>query len=742
MYTLKYDARVLHDTRFDDEVLASGTCTLDINSAGSLNVSVPPTHPLYNTLALMSAEHEVVLLDDEEEVFRGRVTGDGTDINGVQSITVEGHLAYLNDSVVAPYGTYESTPDDDGVREWEVIAPSNRHEYAEWLISQHNAQTDAAKQYRIGVNDLPDAPITRSSTQWPSTKAEITDKLIDEFGCVMSAYMLGGVRYVDFKADGGKDATQAIEFGYNLLDFARTSRAVDAITCIVPTGKDAGSKEFGLAALPDGPVGDGMTKQGDRILHEAGVTSCGIIVARKSYDVATLDGLVNACCSDLAASQLAVDSIEISATDLHDLDPSIERIRLGEWVFVSARPLKFEARMMCVSIDIDVSNPGATKYVLGAELPTLTNGNKATAARIRKQESAIIERMRPIDQTAKDAVIKADTASSTASEAKTTATNASTTAAKASSVASAAEAKAATAQDTALAASTKADTANSAAVTAQAAASTANTNAATAQTTATNAATAAAAAAKTATDYMDFGTDGLTIGDMTSGALAGNVRIASDGIELRDGTSVLARLKAGVLELAANSVNAIIKLCGGKGIIAYYAGTDQLAIMAPGSIAMTACQTLPDGTVQPYDAGIACNQYGVVAKGVVEISGSLRSLGREGNITDWVVAEGTSGGWYWRKWASGVAECFGTFSSTFSVTTAFGGVYYGSLPRVAYPFVFSSVINEVVNVYGGNFWPGVYGSSTTSTPSGYVYSAGSYANQNQWISYNTVGRWK
>lgn len=133
----------------------------------------------------------------------------------------------------------------------------------------------------------------------------------------------------------------------------------------------------------------------------------------------------------------------------------------------------------------------------------------------------------------------------------------------------------------------------------------------------------AVAAAKTATDYMDFGADGLVIGDMTSGTLAGNVRIASDGVEIRNGSSVLARLKAGILELAANSVNAIIKLCGGKGTIAYYAETNQLAIMSPGSIAMTACQTLPDGTVQPYDAGIACNQYGVLAKGAVEVSGSL-----------------------------------------------------------------------------------------------------------------------
>ena len=410
MYAIEYDGRVLHDPRFGGEALASAKCKLGVNSAGSLEMSLPPGHPLYGRIELMSAEREVVLLDDGEEVFRGRVTGLGVGIDGAQSVTAEGCLAYLNDSVVAPYGTYESAPDDDGSREWEVVAPGNRHDYAEWLVAQHNAQTDACKRYRVGVNDLPDVPVTRSSTQWPSTRDEMADKLLEPFGCVASAYVLDGVRYIDFRSDGGRDAPQRIEFGENLLDFARSTRAVDAVTCIVPVGKDAAGKEFGLADLPDGPVGDGMTKRGDRILHEAGVTRCGIISARKSYDVTTIDGLVNACCEDLAAAQLAVDGIEVGACDLHLLDPSIERIRLGEWVFVSARPLGFEASMMCVGVEIDLSDPRATKYVLGAELPTLTDGSRSTATRMREQESALVERMRPISAEAKAAAKLAEAA--------------------------------------------------------------------------------------------------------------------------------------------------------------------------------------------------------------------------------------------------------------------------------------------------------------------------------------------
>lgn len=103
----------------------------------------------------------------------------------------------------------------------------------------------------------------------------------------------------------------------------------------------------------------------------------------------------------------------------------------------------------------------------------------------------------------------------------------------------------------------------------------------------------------------------------------GNVHTDGDGVSVRQGTTVLARLKAGLLELAANSADAVIKLCGGKGTIAYYPVGDQLAIMSPGAIAITTSYMDDAGHVMPSDAGIACNKTGVLAKGRVEVSGSL-----------------------------------------------------------------------------------------------------------------------
>lgn len=51
---------------------------------------------------------------------------------------------------------------------------------------------------------------------------------------------------------------------------------------------------------------------------------------------------------------------------------------------------------------------------------------------------------------------------------------------------------------------------------------------------------AASDAAKTATNFMDLTEEGLVVGDKTAQTLGGNTRIGADGIDLRDGTDVLA----------------------------------------------------------------------------------------------------------------------------------------------------------------------------------------------------------
>lgn len=46
-------------------------------------------------------------------------------------------------------------------------------------------------------------------------------------------------------------------------------------------------------------------------------------------------------------------------------------------------------------------------------------------------------------------------------------------------------------------------------------------------------------------------------------------------------------------------------------------------------------------------------------------------------IADYIVEQGTSDGWTYRKWNSGIAECWCNISESFAMTNALGSVYYG-----------------------------------------------------------------
>ena len=207
--------------------------------------------------------------------------------------------------------------------------------------------------------------------------------------------------------------------------------------------------------------------------------------------------------------------------------------------------------------------------------------------------------------------------------------------------------------------------------------------------------------------------------------------------------NVLSSFGASVVELGKNSVNSIIKLCGGEGAIAYYAETDQLAIIAPGSIAMAACQTLADGTVQPYDTGVACNRSGVLLKGAVEASGTFKINGND--MADHVVAQGTSGIWRWRKWASGDAECRMRTVKTFATTTPWGSLYYdvGKSGGWAFPFAFKEAPNVSIDLLNGSLFPVANDDATASNAcTFYAISAGAYNSLKCTIEVKAEGRWK
>ena len=74
-------------------------------------------------------------------------------------------------------------------------------------------------------------------------------------------------------------------------------------------------------------------------------------------------------------------------------------------------------------------------------------------------------------------------------------------------------------------------------------------------------------AAKTATNYLKFDSSGLCVGNHTT-ALTYNTLIKSSGMDIRNGSTVLASYTASAIELGRNSQGSLIKLAGNKVVLA------------------------------------------------------------------------------------------------------------------------------------------------------------------------------
>lgn len=116
------------------------------------------------------------------------------------------------------------------------------------------------------------------------------------------------------------------------------------------------------------------------------------------------------------------------------------------------------------------------------------------------------------------------------------------------------------------------------------------------------------------------------------------------------------------------------------------------------------------------------------------------------DASDYVVEQGISGIWTYRKWNSGIAECWGRYSASTAISTAWGSIYYGGVSLPNYPFSFTALPSRhaTLDTPGGLAWIVPNSTNTTvSNPGGmFVFSAGSNASVGCNISVYAIGRWK
>lgn len=112
---------------------------------------------------------------------------------------------------------------------------------------------------------------------------------------------------------------------------------------------------------------------------------------------------------------------------------------------------------------------------------------------------------------------------------------------------------------------------------------------------------------------------------------------------------------------------------------------------------------------------------------------------------DYIVEQGTSGIWTYRKWNSGIAECWGKEAKVTPVTTAWGNGYVSSQLSTSFPS--GLFVNApITNMYVSGGYSGIISNSnsppTASSVAYAIFRPAQCASQTFYAHVHAVGTWK
>ena len=353
MYRITCGGATLYDPDNPVLQLLSGTLKTGTNLAGTLTFALAPAHPYRDRVQVRRSV--VTVYRDAEIYFRGSPNSVAEDDGGLVTVTVEGALAWLNDSV-QPFGEYHEMP---------------LRAYLETLVANHNAATDDFKHFTVGsvtVTDANDSLYRHSNFE--HTKDAISDKLVSRLGGYLQVRWENGVQYLDYLADYGHVNAQGVHFGQNLLTYARSLPSSSLATAIIPLGcrlKD----ETGADTDERLQIDNG----GKSYVWDAeAVERFGWIFDTAVFDDVTLkENLLSRGYSTLESRKALPATVKLTAVDFGALDGQYERITVGDLLPVVSAPHNIDTFMMVAEMTENLTDPGKSTVTLNRTSATMTD---------------------------------------------------------------------------------------------------------------------------------------------------------------------------------------------------------------------------------------------------------------------------------------------------------------------------------------------------------------------------------
>lgn len=373
MYKIFADSTLIYDSTLEDYKIGKGTVSLEVNKSGSFVFSVYPDHFYYDSFVKLKTV--ITVYRSGKIVFRGRILNDVTDYWNNKTITCEGEMGFLQDSIIRPF-SFSGTP--------EALFTK--------FIEEHNAQVDEFKRFKIGTVTIEDANdyISRSNSGYESALSNLNSRLIED--------SLGGFFFITHGEDGTEEiptinyladftslSSQVVEFGSNLKDYTKSAKAEDMATAIIPLGAaDESGTGTNKPKLTIKSVNGGV----DYVYDADAVALYGWIFKVVTWDDVTV--AANLKTKAQAYLKTVVEqnvTVELNAIDLHLLDKTIESFNVCDYIRVISKPHNFDSTLLCNKQTLDLLKPENDCLILGYTPSTLTGQSNGVKSSIKALES-------------------------------------------------------------------------------------------------------------------------------------------------------------------------------------------------------------------------------------------------------------------------------------------------------------------------------------------------------------------
>lgn len=396
--------------------------TMAEDTAGSLTFKMPPTHPNYDALDLMSTLIRVHR--DGECVWAGRITEQKIDMWDQKDVTCEGVLGYLNDTVQEPYLLKDTV----------AYSPKK---ILELIVNRHNEQIKKAtggvgtlhKTFTVGTVNVyegsdvltPDDEDTNWYTDWNTSWDALNQLLFGRYPkghlrCQWRHDTTDEYSYPTWHLDYLSQeyyttSTQTIEFGKNLIDFTRSYNVTELKTVCLPRGavlEDKGeyidglNRRLGVTTVnntANGEISD-FNDQFIRITQavsgSTALSDMGWIVQEVVWDEVTdKTKLKNRAKKWLRDEQFDNMQIELQAVDLHYLNSEIKSVDVLTKIHCISKPHGMDRYFPVTKIEITIDRPESSKIYLGSSKQRSFSGS--TVGKNSKTDKEISDIWKKLD---------------------------------------------------------------------------------------------------------------------------------------------------------------------------------------------------------------------------------------------------------------------------------------------------------------------------------------------------------